>query len=265
MMASSQGTQLIQQMSIAWYIPFQMPLLTQQFTLFFFFSDNIMANVASKQQTTALFLSTTITHTRRHTELTKKLPNLMGNLCCARQHSVQLFTQFIFTQLNCTVYLRVYGDLMTILNTFTPPHFETIAYPDVCIGCIPGTCWGCCAAPGGWWGLISWPGGIITWDTGTPGGPPLPCMTTADPGTPAQHEKGRTLWYEPHGCTRGYRHFEWTDRLFFLGSAGQECGPIIHKGRMLILGNNASSTTIPQSRRQRELKQKLTVKAVKTR
>jgi hypothetical protein len=38
----------------------------------FFFSDNIMADVASKQQTTALFLSTIITRTRRHTELTKK-------------------------------------------------------------------------------------------------------------------------------------------------------------------------------------------------
>jgi hypothetical protein len=38
----------------------------------FFFSDNLMADVASKQQTTALFLSTIVTHTRRHTELTKK-------------------------------------------------------------------------------------------------------------------------------------------------------------------------------------------------
>jgi hypothetical protein len=61
---------------------------------FFFFSDNIMADVASKQQTTALFLSTIVTRTRRHTELTppplsqKKLTNLMGNLCCAREHSV---------------------------------------------------------------------------------------------------------------------------------------------------------------------------------
>ena len=69
--ASSQGTQFIQQMSIAWYIPFQMPLLTPHFTLFFLFSDNIMADVASKQQTTALFLSTVVTHTRRHTEMTK--------------------------------------------------------------------------------------------------------------------------------------------------------------------------------------------------
>ena len=59
----------------------------------FFFSDNIMADVASKQQTTALFLSTIVTHTRRHTELT----NLMGNLCCAREHSVQFFVQFFYT------------------------------------------------------------------------------------------------------------------------------------------------------------------------
>jgi hypothetical protein len=53
-----------------------------------------MADVASKQQTTALFLSTTVTRTRRHTEPTKKLTNLMGKLCCAREHSVQFFVQF---------------------------------------------------------------------------------------------------------------------------------------------------------------------------
>jgi hypothetical protein len=34
-----------------------------------FCSDHIMTDVASKQQTTALFLSTIITRTRRHTEL----------------------------------------------------------------------------------------------------------------------------------------------------------------------------------------------------
>jgi len=77
----------------------------------FFFSDNIMADVASKQQPTALFLSTTVTRTRRHKELTKKLTNLIGNLCCAREHSVQFFVQSLFTQLNCTVKLCVYGTL----------------------------------------------------------------------------------------------------------------------------------------------------------
>jgi hypothetical protein len=45
---------------------------TSYSTFHAFFSDNIMADVASKQQTTALFLSTTVTRTRRHTELTKK-------------------------------------------------------------------------------------------------------------------------------------------------------------------------------------------------
>jgi hypothetical protein len=58
-----------------------------------------MANVASKQQTTALFLSTVVTRTRRHTELTKKkkLTNLMGNLCCARESSVQFFHAVFLT------------------------------------------------------------------------------------------------------------------------------------------------------------------------
>ena len=52
-----------------------------------------MADVASKQQTTALFLSTIATRTRSHTELT----NLMGNLRCARESSVQFFLQsFLF-------------------------------------------------------------------------------------------------------------------------------------------------------------------------
>jgi len=56
-----------------------------------------MVDVASKQHTTAFFLSTIATRTRRHTELTKKeLSNLMGNLCYARELSVQFFVQFFF-------------------------------------------------------------------------------------------------------------------------------------------------------------------------
>ena len=51
-----------------------------------------MADVASKQQTTALFLSTIVTHRTDQ----KKLTHLMGNLCCAREHSVQFFVQFFF-------------------------------------------------------------------------------------------------------------------------------------------------------------------------
>ena len=55
-----------------------------------------MADVVGKQQTTALFLSTIVTRTKRHTEL-KKLTYLMGNLCCAREHSIQSFVQFFYT------------------------------------------------------------------------------------------------------------------------------------------------------------------------
>jgi len=42
-----------------------------------------MANVASKQQTTALLLSTIVTRTRRHTELTNLEEKLLG----ARENS----------------------------------------------------------------------------------------------------------------------------------------------------------------------------------
>jgi hypothetical protein len=56
-----------------------------------------MADGSSKQQTTALFLSTIVTRTRRKTELTKKLTNLMGKLLRAREYSVQYFLQFFYT------------------------------------------------------------------------------------------------------------------------------------------------------------------------
>jgi hypothetical protein len=46
-----------------------------------------MADVASKQQTAALVLSTAVTRT--------ELTDLMGNLCCAREHSVQFYVNFI--------------------------------------------------------------------------------------------------------------------------------------------------------------------------
>jgi len=47
-----------------------------------------MADVASKQQTTALFLSTTGTRTRRHTELIKKTDKPDGKtVLCQRTFS----------------------------------------------------------------------------------------------------------------------------------------------------------------------------------
>jgi hypothetical protein len=100
-MASSQGTSVSSNSFSRWALHdifrFKYYFLLHILRFLFFFSDNIMADVASKQQTTALFLSTTITRTRRHTELTKKLTNLMENLCCAREHSLQFFVQFFYT------------------------------------------------------------------------------------------------------------------------------------------------------------------------
>jgi len=97
-MASSQGTSVSSNSFSRWashYIFLYKYHFLPHVLRIFFFSDNIMADVASKQQPTALFLSTIVTRTRRHTELTpphphskKKLTNLMGNLCCARKHSV---------------------------------------------------------------------------------------------------------------------------------------------------------------------------------
>ena len=58
-----------------------------------------MAVMASKQQTTASFLSTIVTHTRRNIELTRKLTNLIGKLCCATEHSVQFFVRFFLHSL----------------------------------------------------------------------------------------------------------------------------------------------------------------------
>jgi len=99
-MASSQGTSVTSNSFSRWtshdIFLFNYHFLLHILRFLFFFSGKIMADVPSKQRTTTMFLSTIITHTRRHTELTKKLSNLMGNLCCAREYSVQFFVQFIF-------------------------------------------------------------------------------------------------------------------------------------------------------------------------
>jgi hypothetical protein len=52
-----------------------------------------MADVASKQQMTALFLSTIVTRTRRHTELTKKIDKPDGKpVLCQRTFSSVFYT-----------------------------------------------------------------------------------------------------------------------------------------------------------------------------
>jgi len=56
-----------------------------------------MANVASKQQTTNMGLSTIVTRTRRHTELAKKTDKPDEKPVLTREHSVQFFVQFFYT------------------------------------------------------------------------------------------------------------------------------------------------------------------------
>jgi hypothetical protein len=75
-MASSQGTSVSSNSFNRWtshdIFLFEYYFLLHILRYLVFFSNNIMADVASKQQTTALFLSTIVTRTRRHTEPGKK-------------------------------------------------------------------------------------------------------------------------------------------------------------------------------------------------
>jgi hypothetical protein len=65
---------------------FQYYFLLYILRFLFFFSDNIMADVASKQQTTALFLSAIVTRTRRHTELILKTEKPDGETCAVPEN-----------------------------------------------------------------------------------------------------------------------------------------------------------------------------------
>jgi hypothetical protein len=96
-MASFQGTQPSKMNKRGSTLGFIEAYRSLPLGVIFFFSDNMLADVASKQQTTVLFLSAIVTRTRKRTELTKTLTNLMGNLCCAREHSIQFFVQFFYT------------------------------------------------------------------------------------------------------------------------------------------------------------------------
>jgi hypothetical protein len=107
-MVSSQGTSVSSNSFSRWasddIFPFQTQLLTPHFYPLFPDNTSIMADVASKQQTTALFLSTTVKRTRRHTELTKRKTEKPDGktVLCQRSFS-SVFRAVFFTQLNSTV------------------------------------------------------------------------------------------------------------------------------------------------------------------
>jgi len=64
-----------------------------------------MADVASKQQTTALFLSTIVTRTRRYTELTKRNGKPDGKpVLCQRKFSSVFRAVFYTVKLHSLTY-----------------------------------------------------------------------------------------------------------------------------------------------------------------
>jgi hypothetical protein len=81
-MALSQGTSISRHSFSRWALHdifrFKYRFLLHILCFIYLFSANIMTNVASKQQMTALFLSTIVTHKRRYTELTKKTARPVG-------------------------------------------------------------------------------------------------------------------------------------------------------------------------------------------
>jgi len=105
-MVSSQGTSVSSNSFSRWashdIFLFKYHFLLHILRFLFFFSDNIMADVASKQQTTALFLSITVTRTRRHTELTKNWQT-WWEICAVPENIHFNFSCSFFIQLNCTV------------------------------------------------------------------------------------------------------------------------------------------------------------------
>ena len=96
-MASSQGTSVFSNSFSKWashdIFLFKYHFLLHILRFLFFFSDNIMADVASKPQTTALFLSTIVTRTRRH-RTDKKTDKPDGKPMLCQRTSVQFFVLF---------------------------------------------------------------------------------------------------------------------------------------------------------------------------
>jgi len=99
-MASSQGTSIPSNSHDKFLFKYHFLLHILRF-LFFFPPDNITADVASKQQTTALFLYTTVTRTRRRTELTKKTDKPDGKpVLCKRTFSSIFLAGFYTVKLH---------------------------------------------------------------------------------------------------------------------------------------------------------------------
>jgi len=88
-----------------------MPLLMHILRFLFFFPDNIMADVASKQQTannSLVFIHHSHTHKETH-RTDKKTDKPDGKTVLCHRTFSSVFRAGFFTQLNCTLSLSVYG------------------------------------------------------------------------------------------------------------------------------------------------------------
>jgi hypothetical protein len=124
-MASYQGTQPYSNSFSRWashdIFLFKYHFLLHILRFLFFLPENIVAYVANKQKTIALFLSTIITSTRRHTELKKNWQTWWKT--CAVPENIQFsFSCSFFIHLSCTVELRVYGVLNHLSKSLHGPH-----------------------------------------------------------------------------------------------------------------------------------------------
>ena len=114
-MVSSQGASVSNNSFSRWashdIFLFKHHFLLHILRFLFFFSDNIMADVANKQQTTALFLSTTATRTRRHTKLTKKSDKTDGKHVLCQRTCSSVFCAVFYTVILHSLTWGVWGRL----------------------------------------------------------------------------------------------------------------------------------------------------------
>ena len=125
-MASSQGGSVSSNSFSRWashdIFLFKYHFLLHILRFLFFFSDNITAEVASKQQMTALFLSTIVTRTRRHTEVKKNWQTWWET--CAVSENIQFSS-------SCSFFLHSWTAQFN-LECLRP--FTLLTYPDISEG-----------------------------------------------------------------------------------------------------------------------------------
>ena len=110
-MASFQGTQPSKIMSIAWYIPFKIPLLTPHFMVSFQITLWPMWLANSKQQ--PCFYPPQ-SEAQEDTQNWPKNWQTWWEACAVPENIQFSFSLNFFTQLNCRVYLRIYGALYVL-------------------------------------------------------------------------------------------------------------------------------------------------------